>query len=708
MGGIFSSCMVPGDDGEGTPARADHIASHVVVAHRRVDLTDVLFLVSANGFGSIVARGACAVNKQVWNDAVLWRTFIDELFGRDCETGEGTSESEHKKTRLYLAIENGGSDDLVKKWIDFGANLDRGDLVVGKYSTNEYNIPLVAAIRDNKNTLAKLLLGEGANPNKMDARSWSSPLKMAAIKGNRELFRLLVEKFGAGLMGSSTATEKNKAPDDTSPLLDEESVYCNHLDLAIRHRHFKLVDMITKRFLVSINYFNEDYEVHNSYVESAIASNSLKMLKKVLKLGSVVNYENYENSEVPLVSAVEANNSHMVELLLDHGADANLALSYGQKTPLICAADNNNVSIAKMLIKAGAAPNAAITYEGDFNDFVDQLEEGMSPLHYFAQNVSPVGVSLMLMSGAECDALTFSGMSALLLLLRAVSKVNEEDDKQELVEKTLACLVLLSAGGANFNLRRDMADIDWDWDGDDEGEEEFSEALYSPAMYAVKADAPALIKSLAGTFGASVCLVAASSRSTLMLAAELGFADSMRTVLSAASVQLESKDMKIFVNLEFRNQNDEEDMRNGRTALAFCLGSDSSSEMMQMLLEAGADPRHVDDAGLTVRDIAFERGYHSLVSLLDNFKKKPLGRSEKFKFQGLTRGFWSKAEGAFTTSETSSSAAPAPAPAASMCWIPLPSEVGGGLFMGLIALQAAGAAAAAAAAAEAEAEAQKK
>lgn len=130
-------------------------------------------------------------------------------------------------------------------------------------------------------------------------------------------------------------------------------------------------------------------------------------------------------------------------------------------------------------------------------------------------------------------------------------------------------------------------------------------------MYAVKADAPALITSLAAQ-GANVCLLAASGKSTLMLACELGLPDCVRTVLSVASSQLEPSALRAFVNLEFRLNNwlQGDSAHDGCTAIFFCLGSDSdaNAEMVKMLLEAGADISHVDDKGNTLCDIAAMRG----------------------------------------------------------------------------------------------------
>lgn len=658
----------------------------------RVDLTDVLFFISATGHGSIVARGACAVNKRVWNDPVIWRSIVDEQFGHDCEP---SARPENKKTRLYLAAEQ-GSAAFVKKWLTFGASPSLGDVVVGKYSTNEYNIPLVAAIRGNHSAIAQMLLAAGADPNKIDTRCWSSPIAMAAKVGNREMFRLLVDNYLVELPGSKKGHPQSSADD----AVDRESVYCDPLEAAIRHGHCKLVGLIIETYKVPINYYNDDYDLVFSYVTAAVASGRLFMLNKVLDYGALINYENYDENEIPLICAVEAKNAKFVQALLKRGADANLATSFQQKTPLIAAAQANDVIIARMLCKHGASLNAAIHYD-EFNDPEDALEQGMTPLHYFSESLNPAGVRLMLMGGAESNALTFSGMSPLLLCARAV-----KGGEQDRVEQAVACIVLLAAAGASVNLRRDMDNMDWD-DGE---EEEGSESLYSACMYAVSADSPALIASLS-SLGAHVHLHAASGRSTLMLSAENGFADSMRAVLSAASGRLGPKEMKAFVNLAFRSP-DEEDVRNGRSAIFFCLGSNSCAEMVQMLLQAGADARLQDDLGQSVRDIACERGYQSIVSLLDNFKQPS---SEKFKFTGLRRGFWGQAP-AFTTSETSTKPS-APAPAASApsviqsCWIPFPSESAAGMAMGMglqIALQAAASGAAAAAEAAATDKEEKK
>lgn len=488
----------------------------------KTDLTDVLCFVAEMGYGSDVARGACAINRAVWNDGKLWHFIVNEQFGHDCEPPQ------YKKTRLFLAAQN-GDGDLVDKWlITFKANPSLGDVVMGKDGTEEYNIPLVMAIRGWHTGIAKKLLLNGADPNSRD-KHWGSA-ERAALMGNCEIFLLLVEEYKVKLPGAPMVSSSSAAA--STDAVAEAPVFCYCLSLAIRWGNFKLVSIITKKYKVPINYTVPDEEELFSYVAPAIRSDCLRMLKMVLDLGAVVSY--YHDDDIflecaPLFDAIESKRLDMVRLLFEHGADANMpGYPWSQMTPLISAAEHDSVGIARLLLKQGANPNAALDYD-DLDDNWTINKEGKTALHSFAAHLSHLGVRLMLKACANCDAVTHSGMTALLSCAQAVGARDggaEQADKGHKITQCVACVELLVAAGAFINMRRDMGGVNY----------ESSENSFSAVMYAVKADAPALITSLTA-LGSDVCLLAASGKSTLMLACELGLPDCVRAVLRPARAQ---------------------------------------------------------------------------------------------------------------------------------------------------------------------------
>lgn len=411
------------------------------------------------GYGSDIARCACAINRAVWNDGKLWHFIVNEQFGHDCEPPQ------FRKTRLFLAAQNGDSD-LVDKWlITFKADPSLGDVVMGEDGTEQYNIPLVIAIRGGHTGIAKKLLLNGSDPNGRDKRYWGgSALGQAALMGDCEIFPLLLEKYkvklpGAPMVSSSSAATRTDA-------VAEAPVFCDCLDSTMRNCHFKLVIIILKKYKVPINYTVADEEGLFSYVESVIHSGQLRMLKMILDQGALVNFYYVPDSLcecAPLYSAIESKRLDMVRLLLEHCADANMPGFHLSSTPLISAAEHDSVGIARLLLKQGANPNAALDYDDlDENWIIN--EKGKTALHSFAEHLNPLGVRLMLKVCADCDAVTHSGMTALLSCAKAVGARDggaEQADKVHKFAQCVACVELLVAAGALVNMRRDMGGVNW-------------------------------------------------------------------------------------------------------------------------------------------------------------------------------------------------------------------------------------------------------
>ncbi|MFI5460653.1 MAG: ankyrin repeat domain-containing protein [Isosphaerales bacterium] len=140
----------------------------------------------------------------------------------------------------------------------------------------------------------------------------------------------------------------------------------------------------------------------------AVASNDLKAVTALLAKRANANVKN--SVEVPvLVIAIRCGSAPMVEALLKNRADPNVRDVDSDSTPLWEALDleaADRTEIVKSLLAAGADVNAASRKEED-------LLEGVTPLMIAAAGGSEDLVQLFLDKGADVNAKTPSGITAL-------------------------------------------------------------------------------------------------------------------------------------------------------------------------------------------------------------------------------------------------------------------------------------------------------
>jgi ankyrin repeat protein len=170
-------------------------------------------------------------------------------------------------------------------------------------------------------------------------------------------------------------------------------------------------------------------QIHEDFVV-AVANDRAEDVKKLLARGIDPNSVD-KNGDPALVVAARAGYVATVDALLAGRANPNAKNAYGD-TPLMAAALGGYLDVAKKLRAAGANVNVT----------------GWSPLIYAATGGRDNVVVWLLGEGAEINAVSPNGTTALMMAVR---------------ENKLTTLDLLLARGANPNIRNqsDASALDW-------------------------------------------------------------------------------------------------------------------------------------------------------------------------------------------------------------------------------------------------------
>jgi hypothetical protein len=152
----------------------------------------------------------------------------------------------------------------------------------------------------------------------------------------------------------------------------------------------------------------------------AVASNDLKVVTALLAKGADANVKDSVGIPV-LVMAIRHGPPPLVEILLKNRADPNVRDVDTDFTPLFEEFNQKahvRADVVKMLLAAGADVNAAIRKE-------DDLLRGFTPLMFAAEDGNEDLVQLFLDKGADVDAKTPMGLTALSLANLSRRKDNE-------------------------------------------------------------------------------------------------------------------------------------------------------------------------------------------------------------------------------------------------------------------------------------------
>ena len=311
--------------------------------------------------------------------------------------------------------------------------------------------PLYAACKEGHESVVKLLLNKGADPNTLTtSRDLSSPLLIAVWRGNAMIVELLLEK-GAELHPSGEFLLHIACCGDAGWKTAGEDGDTKSAELKLP----------TIRLLLQhgVN-VNAICDKGDTTLYRACVNQQLEVVQVLLEAGADVNLASKSHYIYPLSAACEAGNAELVNLLVKAGADVNcrnnndetclhaVIKAYASSTD--CAGQKGYTDIVNLLLKYGADVNkedhsgksAMITFlelelmadrrtgpanpmeEGDINILKSLLLaggdanmlcrcSGHNALH-IASSVGMCDVVMELIeNGANCNNLTSSGKSAL-------------------------------------------------------------------------------------------------------------------------------------------------------------------------------------------------------------------------------------------------------------------------------------------------------
>lgn len=174
--------------------------------------------------------------------------------------------------------------------------ITKSDVDLDRIYDAEGSTPLIIAIRYKRYDIVRILLANGANPNKTDQHGME-PIRLAAIAGDKDVF-LLLENNGASLnsiTGLVVAAAKGGNIQIIQALL-RKGMHVNEVDA------------------------NGNTPLHNTA--------NVKVAVYLLSRGAGVDIKNGDG-DTPLHSSVIDRNVDMVDFLLKNGADTSLRNNRG-------------------------------------------------------------------------------------------------------------------------------------------------------------------------------------------------------------------------------------------------------------------------------------------------------------------------------------------------------------------------------------------
>ncbi|KAF2819056.1 ankyrin [Ophiobolus disseminans] len=436
-------------------------------------------------------------------------------------------EAENKESVRPLGIAAGnGHTTIVEMLLARGADIDATE------GWSSGNMKALSRAAENGHVgVVDILLKHGASAESSDA--WTAPLAVAAKGGHLGVVELLL---GGGADPNSSVYDSNHTPLCEAAKSDSEAVVrrllvagARDLDLALEKATEKSNEAVAK-ILLSKGASPERAPGHRSSYYKA-----------------------------PLLEAAQLGNAPIVRMLLNQGAGClapeQPATSDWQRA-LFLAAGKGHASVIELLV----APNDNGSGSGSLGHLINvQDESGWTPLIHAAQvhegrsNSSNDGAAVartLLAAGADCNAVTYEGSTA---LCKAVLEkhVHSDSDDATATARTELVKQLLDAG----------ADPDLGRDGKTKG---------TALVLATKGGHGAAIVEMLIAAGADVEARDSKGMTPLLLAAVDGNVEVILALIEKGGAEVEAEDKK------------------RRTALSWA-GWNRHTEAAKLLLENGAD-----------------------------------------------------------------------------------------------------------------------
>ncbi|KAG9480377.1 hypothetical protein GDO78_012056 [Eleutherodactylus coqui] len=283
------------------------------------------------------------------------------------ENGAGinTHSNEFKESALTLACYKGHLE-MVRFLLEAGADQE--------HKTDEMHTALMEACMDGHVEVARLLLDSGAQVN-MPADSFESPLTLAACGGHVELAALLIER-GANL------EEVND--EGYTPLME-----------AAREGHEEMVALLLGQ---GANINAQTEETQETALTLACCGGFLEVADFLIKAGADIEL----GCSTPLMEAAQEGHLELVKYLLAAGANVHATTATGD-TALTYACENGHTDVADVLLQAGA-------------DLEHESEGGRTPLMKAARAGHVCTVQFLISKGANVNRTTLNNDHTVLSL----------------------------------------------------------------------------------------------------------------------------------------------------------------------------------------------------------------------------------------------------------------------------------------------------
>ncbi|MBR5888343.1 MAG: ankyrin repeat domain-containing protein, partial [Akkermansia sp.] len=492
-----------------------------------------------------------------WQSAQEWMAAIDSSYNTTATPVNGT--------RVPTIEEPAPTPKITQQAAQ--AELQRRGISAG-----EYDRKLYVAAKNGETELVKLLITAGADVNKAN-EDGLTPLYCAADKGRTECVKLLI----------AAGADVNKA----------EKFGRTPLCMAAWNGHTECVKLL-------LNAPGIDKSSHTP-LSLAVMANDVNKLKHLLAAGADVNKADKEGA-TPLYWAAYNGHTECMKLLIDAGADVNKADKWG--TPLFRAAVYGHTECVKLLINAGADVNRA--------------KDGHTPLHMAVYFDHTECVKLLIAAGANVNKANEDGLTPLYcaadkgrteyvkLLIAAGADVNKADKYGETplfraaIKGRTECVKLLIAAGADVN----KADK-YDW---------------TPLIWAAYRGRAECVKLLIDA-GANVNKANEKGETPLYMAEYKGHTECAELLRAAGNTHVPTIAAPAPTPKITQQAAQAELQRRGISAWEYDsklydAAENGETELVKLLIAAGADVYKADEYGWTPLYKAAENGHKECVELL--------------------------------------------------------------------------------------------
>jgi TolB-like protein/ankyrin repeat protein/class 3 adenylate cyclase len=318
---------------------------------------------------------------------------------------EGKYETAASEAQQIIALDsnNPGGYATLADALALSGNLDESKKLYARAQRlDPFSSPLHAATLRGEADTVKKLIAEGIH---VDSKNYQgrTALHLAALKDHGVIAMLLIEA-GANTEIRSSLSSYQLRDWGSTPLM-----------LAARTGNTEVVEVLIE---AGADVDARDIFARESWavLHHVVESGHLDVAILLVANGADIDVKTSLRQETPLFFAAREGFSGIVELLIDHGADIN-AVDSNTSTLLHKAMQSRDLKVVQLLLGKGAMVNAKTT-AGAY--------PGETPLHVAALVGYLKGAELLLLNGAEIDAVDRYGHTP---LRRSVDKHNPDMTK---------------------------------------------------------------------------------------------------------------------------------------------------------------------------------------------------------------------------------------------------------------------------------------